>query len=173
MNYEINDTKLADEGATRIEWAGQQMPVLNLLHQRFAKEKPLNGLRLGACLHVTAETANLMKALQAGGAEIALCASNPLSTQDDVAASFVVDDNIAVFAQKGAENDTYYAHLQAVLDIQPEITMDDGADLVSMLHSRHRGKVAGVLGGTEETTTGVNGSKAWRKRMFWIILLLP
>ena len=166
MNYEIKDRKLADEGAAHIEWAGKQMPVLNLIAQRFAEEKPLNGLRVGACLHVTAETANLMRTLKAGGAEIALCASNPLSTQDDVAASLVVDEDIAVFAQKGEDNKTYYAHLQAVLDIQPDITMDDGADLVSMLHSESvheetvRRQVERVLGGTEETTTGVNRLKS-------------
>jgi len=163
MNYEIKDRKLADEGAARIEWAGQQMPVLNLIVQRFAEEKPLNGLRVGACLHVTAETANLMRTLKAGGAEIALCASNPLSTQDDVAASLVVDESIAVFAQKGEESKTYYSHLQAVLGIQPDITMDDGADLVSMLHSQRSEQTERVLGGTEETTTGVNRLRSMEK----------
>jgi len=163
MNYEIKDTKLADEGASRIEWAAQQMPVLNLINQRFAEENPLNGLRIGACLHVTAETGNLMKVLKAGGAEIALCASNPLSTQDDVAASLVVDENIAVFAQRGEESETYYAHLQSVLDIQPDITMDDGADLVSMLHSQRNEQTGRIRGGTEETTTGVNRLRSMEK----------
>lgn len=152
---DIRDTKLASVGKTRIEWASQQMPVLKQITRRFDEEKPLHGLRIGACLHVTTETANLMRALKAGGAELALCASNPLSTQDDVAASLVVDEDIAVFAKKGEDSETYYAHLRAVLDTQPHITMDDGADLVSMLHSQRHEKEANVLGGTEETTTGV------------------
>ncbi|MFQ6039209.1 MAG: adenosylhomocysteinase [Candidatus Poribacteria bacterium] len=152
---DIRDTKLAPVGATRIEWAGKHMPVLEQITRRFAAEKPLHGLRIGACLHVTTETANLMRALKAAGAQLSLCASNPLSTQDDVAASLVTDEDISVFAKKGEDGETYYAHLRAVLDTQPHITMDDGADLVSMLHSQGHEKDVDVLGGTEETTTGV------------------
>ncbi len=155
MNYDITNNELAPIGASRIEWASQQMPVLKEITKRFSEEKPLHGIRIGACLHVTTETANLMRVLKAGGAELALCASNPLSTQDDVAASLVVDENIAVFARKGEDSDIYYAHVRAVLDTQPHITMDDGADLVSMLHSQRQEQAGDVLGGTEETTTGV------------------
>lgn len=155
MNYDITNKELAPIGASRIEWASQQMPVLKEITKRFAEEKPLHGIRIGACLHVTTETANLMRVLKAGGAELALCASNPLSTQDDVAAYLVVDENIAVFARKGEDSEIYYAHVQAVLDTQPHITMDDGADLVSMLHSQRQEQAGDVLGGTEETTTGV------------------
>jgi len=152
---DIKDAKLASVGATRIEWANRQMPVLEQITKRFAEEKPLHGLRIGACLHVTTETANLMRALKSGGAQVSLCASNPLSTQDDVAASLVTNEDISVFAKKGEDNETYYVHLRAVLDTQPHITLDDGADLVSMLHSQRHEKNVNVLGGTEETTTGV------------------
>jgi adenosylhomocysteinase len=153
--YDIKDIHLADSGALRIEWANQSMPVLNRIKKRFEKEKPLDGIRLGACLHVTTETASLMQTLKAGGAQVWLCASNPLSTQDDVAASLVVNDKIPVFAIKGEDNKTYYEHLNAVLDAEPEYTMDDGADLVSTLHSERSELIEKVKGGTEETTTGI------------------
>jgi adenosylhomocysteinase len=155
MKYDVKDIKLAKEGALRIEWANQNMPVLNRIQKRFAKEKPLKGVRLGACLHVTTETASLMKTLKAGGAIVSLCASNPLSTQDDVAASLSKNDKIPVFAIKGENHKTYYAHINAVLDAKPQFTMDDGADLVSVLHTKRKELIAGVLGGTEETTTGI------------------
>ncbi len=155
MQYDIKDIHLADGGALRIEWANQSMPVLNRIKKRFEKEKPLDGIRLGACLHVTTETASLMQTLKAGGAQVWLCASNPLSTQDDVAASLVVNDSIPVFAIKGEDNKTYYEHLNAVLDAEPEYTMDDGADLVSTLHSERSEMIEKVKGGTEETTTGI------------------
>jgi adenosylhomocysteinase len=155
LHYDIKDTHLADNGALRIEWANQSMPVLNRIKKRFEKEKPLDGIRLGACLHVTTETASLMQTLKAGGAKIWLCASNPLSTQDDVAASLVVNDKIPVFAIKGEDNKTYYDHLNSVLDAEPEYTMDDGADLVSTLHSERSEIISKVKGGTEETTTGI------------------
>ena len=155
MNYDVKDIKYAKDGALRIEWANQNMPVLNRIRKRFEKEKPLNGVRLGACLHVTTETASLMQTLKSGGARVALCASNPLSTQDDVAASLVKHDKIPVFAIKGEDNRTYYRHINAVLDIKPQFTMDDGADLVSILHSERRELLSGVRGGTEETTTGI------------------
>lgn len=152
MKYDIKDIKLADKGKLRIEWASDNMPVLNLIRQRFAKEKPLSGTTVACCLHVTTETAVLMLTLKAGGAKIALCASNPLSTQDDVAASLVKDYNISTFAIKGEDNKTYYKHLEASLESKPDLTMDDGADLVSTLH---KNKAFMPLGGTEETTTGV------------------
>ena len=155
MKYDVKDIKLAKEGALRIEWANQNMPVLNRIQKRFAKEKPLKGVRIGACLHVTTETASLMKTLKAGGAKVSLCASNPLSTQDDVAASLSKNDQIPVFAIKGENHKTYYAHINAVLDTQPQFTMDDGADLVSVLHTKRKELLAGVQGGTEETTTGI------------------
>ncbi len=155
MKSEVKNIKYANEGALRIEWANQNMPVLNRIRKRFEKEKPLKGVRLGACLHVTTETASLMQTLKAGGATVALCASNPLSTQDDVAAALVKNDNISVFAIKGEDNRTYYRHINAVLDIKPQFTMDDGADLVSILHSERRELLSVVRGGTEETTTGI------------------
>ncbi|MBI5788553.1 MAG: adenosylhomocysteinase [Candidatus Schekmanbacteria bacterium] len=155
MNYDVKDINLAEKGQLRIEWAAQNMPVLKQIKDRFEKEKPLAGVRLAACLHVTTETAYLMQTLKAGGAEIALCASNPLSTQDDVAASLVKHDGIPVFAIKGEDNQTYYKHLNSVLDTKPMITMDDGADLVSSIHSERTNLLAQILGGTEETTTGV------------------
>jgi adenosylhomocysteinase len=155
MNYDVKDIDLAKDGALRIEWANHNMVVLNRIQQRFEKEKPLKGVRLGACLHVTTETASLMQTLKAGGAQVALCASNPLSTQDDVAASLVKNDKIPVFAVKGENNKLYYAHINAVIDTKPHYTMDDGADLVSTLHSERSDLLSEVRGGTEETTTGV------------------
>ena len=155
MEYDIKDIRLAKEGMLRIEWAEQSMPVLNNISKRFAKEKPLKGIRIAACLHVTTETASLMQSLKAGGARVALCASNPLSTQDDVAASLVKHDKIPVFAIKGEDNKTYYKHINSALDIKPHYTMDDGADLVSTIHSERQELIKEVRGGTEETTTGI------------------
>jgi adenosylhomocysteinase len=152
---DIADSRLAAPGKLRIEWADQEMPVLEMIRQRFAKEKPLAGIRVAACLHVTSETANLMRTLQAGGAEVTLCASNPLSTQDEVAASMSEDYGISVYARKGEDHGTYYSHLAAALDTRPHITMDDGADLVSMLHKDRTDLLSHIRGGTEETTTGV------------------
>ena len=139
MNYDIKNVKQAPKGKLRIEWANQGMPVLNRIQERFAKEKPLKGLRVGACLHVTTETASLMQTLKSGGAKVFLCASNPLSTQDDVAASLVKNNKIPVFAIKGEDAKTYYQHINAVLDAHPQYTMDDGADLVSTLHAERAG----------------------------------
>lgn len=155
MDYDIKDIKLAKDGLLRIEWANQNMKVLNNIKKRFAKEKPLKGVRIAACLHVTTETASLMQTLKAGGAQITLCASNPLSTQDDVAASLVKQDKISVFAIKGEDNKTYYKHIHSALDIKPQYTMDDGADLVSTIHSERKELIENVRGGTEETTTGI------------------
>ncbi len=155
MNYDVKDIKLAKGGLLRIEWANQSMQVLNNIKKRFAIEKPLKGIRLAACLHVTTETASLMQTLKAGGAKITLCASNPLSTQDDVAASLVKHDKISVFAIKGEDNKTYYKHIHSALDIKPQYTMDDGADLVSIIHSERQELIENVRGGTEETTTGI------------------
>jgi adenosylhomocysteinase len=160
MTYDIKDKSLAEKGRLRIEWAAQSMPVLAQIKTRFAKEKPLKGVTLAACLHVTTETASLVSTLKAGGANVVLCASNPLSTQDDVAASLVVNENIPVFAIKGENGKTYYQHLNAALDAGPDITMDDGADLVSTIHSERKQLLGGVIGGTEETTTGVIRLKA-------------
>jgi adenosylhomocysteinase len=153
--YDVKDLKLADGGRHRIQWAEQEMPVLTQIRERFAKEQPLKGAKLSACLHVTAETGNLMRALQAGGADVVLCASNPLSTQDDVAASLVSHYEIPVFAVKGEDNETYYEHIHKALDHHPIMTMDDGADLVSTLHKDRRDQLREIVGGTEETTTGV------------------
>jgi len=155
MNYHIKDIGLAKKGVLRIEWANRSMPVLNLVKERFQQEKPLKGLKLAACLHVTTETASLMDTLKAGGAQLALCASNPLSTQDDVAAALVKYHKIPVFSIKGENRKTYYDHIHATLDIEPLITMDDGADLVSTIHSKRTSLVKEIIGGTEETTTGV------------------
>ncbi len=157
MNYDIKTTELASTGKQRIDWANRFMPVLDSIRERFENERPLEGLRIAACLHVTTETANLMKTLKAGGAEAVVCASNPLSTQDDVAASLVVDEEIGVFAINGEDTETYYKHIDATLNLQPAITMDDGADLVSRLHSEESNPalVEKVVAGTEETTTGV------------------
>lgn len=155
MECDIKDQGLAAEGKLRIEWAESHMPVLRTIRERFEKEKPLAGMTIGACLHVTTETANLMRTLKAGGANAALCASNPLSTQDDVAASLVKDYDIPVFAINGEDSKTYYQHINQLLDMNPHITMDDGADLISTLHSDRKDQVSGIIGGTEETTTGV------------------
>ncbi|MCX5711015.1 MAG: adenosylhomocysteinase [Candidatus Omnitrophica bacterium] len=155
MNYDIKDIKLAAKGALRIEWARNNMPVLGLIAERFSKEKPLKGVKLAACLHVTTETGVLAEVLKAGGAELAICASNPLSTQDDVAASLAKNLKIAVYSIKGEDTKTYYKHMQAALAIKPDITMDDGADLVSTIHQRKVSEHANIIGGTEETTTGV------------------
>jgi len=155
MKSDIKDIELAEAGARRIEWAVQSMPVLDRIRERFAEQRPLAGMVVGACLHVTTETAALMQTLKAGGASVYLCASNPLSTQDDVAASLVAHDGIPVFAIKGEDHKTYYSHINAVLDAGPHYTMDDGADLVSTLHSERADLIAGVRGGTEETTTGI------------------
>jgi len=157
MDYDINTTDLANTGHQRIEWAKRFMPVLTSIRNRFIEEQPLQGIKVAACLHVTTETANLMQTLKAGGAELTLCASNPLSTQDDVAASLVVNDDIAVFAINGEDTETYYKHIQAALATESNITMDDGADLVSLLHSEETNPalVENIVAGTEETTTGV------------------
>ena len=154
-NYDVKDTDLAEGGRRRIEWAEREMPVLRLIRERFKKERPLKGMRISACLHVTTETANLMHTLHEGGADVVLTASNPLSTQDDVAASLVTHYEIPVYAIKGESNITYYKHINAALDHQPNFTMDDGADLVSTLHQDRREILDNVVGGTEETTTGV------------------
>jgi adenosylhomocysteinase len=153
--HDVTDLGLAAEGHRRIDWAEREMPVLRLIRERFATEQPLAGLRIGACLHVTTETANLMRTLKAGGADVVLAASNPLSTKDDVAAALVAEYGIAVYARRGEDRDTYYAHLDAVADTHPHLTMDDGCDLVSLIHSARPAQVAEVLAGTEETTTGV------------------
>ena len=155
VKHDIKDINLAKKGKLRIEWAEQEMPVLRSITERFRKEKPLKGFKLAACLHVTTETANLMETLKAGGAEVALCASNPLSTQDDVAASLVKFSNMSVFAIKGEDNKTYYNHINDVLSAKPHMTMDDGADLVSTLHKAKKDLLGNIIGGTEETTTGV------------------
>ena len=155
MKYDIKNINLAKKGELRIEWAMESMPVLTLIKKNFKKEKPLKNTRIACCLHVTTETANLMLTLKEGGAQVVLCASNPLSTQDDVAASLVKDYKIPVFAIKGEDNKTYYSHINNALDIKPNITMDDGADLVSTIHGKRRNLVRNLLGGTEETTTGV------------------
>ena len=160
---DIKEIGLADAGKRRIEWAFQSMPVLQTIRKQFIKTQPLAGMRIGACLHVTTETANLMVTLRDGGANVALCASNPLSTQDDVAASLVRDYNIPVFAIKGENNDSYYSHILSVLDHKPQLTMDDGADLVTILHTKRKDLLADVLGGTEETTTGVIRLRAMAK----------
>jgi adenosylhomocysteinase len=153
--YDVKDLSLAEGGRRRIDWAEREMPVLRLIRERFLKEKPLKGVRVSACLHVTTETANLMRTLQDGGADIVLTASNPLSTQDDVAACLVSHFEIPTFAIKGEDNVTYYKHINAALDHQPQLTMDDGADLVSTLHKERKSQLSSVIGGTEETTTGV------------------
>jgi adenosylhomocysteinase len=155
MNCDIKDTKLAPKGKLRIEWAEQFMPVLKSIRQRFQKEKPLDGIRVSACLHVTTETGVLMQTLKAGGADVVVCASNPLSTQDDVAASLVEHHQVPVFAIKGEDNDTYYKHIRSALAHQPMVTMDDGADLVCTIHSENKELADNIIGGTEETTTGV------------------
>ncbi|MBA3728265.1 MAG: adenosylhomocysteinase [Actinobacteria bacterium] len=156
MDCDVKDLGLAEAGRTRIEWADQEMRVLALIRERFEKERPLDGIRIAACLHVTTETANLIRTLVAGGADVALCASNPLSTQDDTAAALCEDlDGVDVYAIKGEDNETYYRHINQVLDHHPHLTMDDGCDLVTLLHKERKEQLAELLGGTEETTTGV------------------
>jgi adenosylhomocysteinase len=158
--FDVKDLALAAEGVRRIEWADRQMPVLAEIRERFEKEQPLAGYRVAACLHVTTETANLMRTLKAGGADVVLCASNPLSTQDDVAAALVDAYDISCFAIKGEDNDTYYSHIEAAVDHKPHLTMDDGADVISVLHSARREQLGDIIAGTEETTTGVIRLKA-------------
>ncbi len=160
MKYDIKDIRLAGEGKLSVEWANKSMPVLNTIKARFSKEKPLKGVRMGICLHVTTETASLLETLKAGGAELSVCASNPLSTQDYVAAYLVKDHKIPVFAIKGEDTKRYYSHINSVLDSRPMMTMDDGADLVSMIHSKRKDLIEKIIGGTEETTTGVIRLKA-------------
>ncbi|HUU29322.1 MAG TPA: adenosylhomocysteinase [archaeon] len=155
MNYHIQNPQLAAEGKKRIDWADQDMPVLRLVRERFAREKPLDGVRMSACLHVTAETANLCRTLKAGGADLLLCASNPLSTQDDVASSLVEHDKLKVFAIRGEDKDTYYAHIRSAIEHKPSVTMDDGADLVSTIHAEYPEQTTSIMGSMEETTTGV------------------
>ena len=155
MDCDVKDLGFAEKGRSRIQWAATEMKVLALIRERFEKERPLEGLRIAACLHVTTETANLVETLQAGGAEVALCASNPLSTQDDVAAALCEESGINVYAIKGEDNETYYRHIDSVLDHRPNITMDDGADLVNVLHTKRKDQLGDIIAGTEETTTGV------------------
>jgi adenosylhomocysteinase len=162
MGSDVRDPALAVEGRDRIEWAGAEMPVLKLIRERFEKERPLKDIRIAACLHVTTETANLMETLAAGGAEVALCASNPLSTQDDVAAA-LVEAAIDTYAIKGEDTDTFFKHINAVLDVRPQITMDDGADMVSVIHKERADQITEIIGGTEETTTGVIRLRAMAK----------
>ncbi|HXB04899.1 MAG TPA: adenosylhomocysteinase, partial [Candidatus Angelobacter sp.] len=161
---DVKDLKLAAEGQDLIDWAAREMPVLSLIRQRFIKDQPLKGLKLAACLHVTSETANLMLTLKAGGADLALCASNPLSTNDAVAAALASQHAIKTYAIRGEDNDTYYQHIDAVLDHHPSMTMDDGADLVSRLHKERKDQLVEVIGGTEETTTGVIRLRAMADR---------
>jgi adenosylhomocysteinase len=158
--FDVKDLALAAEGVRRIAWADRQMPVLAAIRERFEAEQPLAGYRVSACLHVTTETANLARTLKAGGADVVLCASNPLSTQDDVAAALVDEFDIAVFAIKGEDNDTYYQHIEAAVDHKPQLTMDDGADVIGVLHSHRREQLGDIIAGTEETTTGVIRLKA-------------
>jgi adenosylhomocysteinase len=162
-NHDVADLSLADAGQARIEWADRHMPVLASIRARFEREKPLEGVQLGLCLHVTTETANLVRTLSAGGADVALCASNPLSTQDDVAAALVDRHGAEVYAIKGEDDDTYYSHISAVCDKHPKVTMDDGADVIGVLHSDRTDQLSEVIGGTEETTTGVIRLKALEK----------
>src|SRR2546426_1985267 len=155
VEHDVKNLSLASDGRLRIEWAEQSMPVLRQVRERFTQQQPLNGIRLGACLHVTTETAVLMLTLRAGGAQLALCASNPLSTQDETAAALVKEYDVAVYAHKGEDHARYYRHIEAVLATRPQVTMDDGADLISQLHGARRDLLGDVIGGTEETTTGV------------------
>src|SRR6266542_3901354 len=150
--YDVKDLALAAEGKRRIEWADRQKPVLAAIRDRFTEEQPLSGYRVAACLHVTTETANLMRTLKAGGADVVLCASNPLSTQDDVAAALVEEFDVSVFAIKGEDNDTYYSHIEAAVDHKPHLTMDDGADVIGVLHSHRREQLGDIIAGTEEKT---------------------
>jgi len=164
MKYDINNIKLAKKGKLRIEWVDENMSVLKLIRERFRKEKPLKGVRIGCCLHVTTETAVLVNTLRSGGADVRLCASNPLSTQDDVAASLVKDYKIPVFARRGENNTVYYKHINSVLDNKVHVTMDDGADLVSTIHKRRRDLALYIMGSTEETTTGVIRLRSLEKK---------
>lgn len=164
MQYHIKDVKKAKEGKMRVKWAESQMPVLCLIKEKFKKEKPLRGVKIGCCLHVTTETANLVTTLKNGGAQVFLCASNPLSTQDDVASHLVIHHKIPVFAIKGESNPLYYQHIKAVLKQNPQVTMDDGADLVSMIHSKRKDLIKNIIGGTEETTTGVIRLRSMEKK---------
>jgi adenosylhomocysteinase len=164
MDYDVKDIKLAPKGRLRMEWSGRFMPVLNSIKERFAKEKPLKGVRIAACLHVTTETGNLMETLRLGGADVRLTASNPLSTQDDLAAALVKYTRIPVFSIKGEDHKTYYNHIHSALDHRPQITMDDGADLVTTLHSERKELMSDIIGGTEETTTGVIRLKAMARK---------
>jgi S-adenosylhomocysteine hydrolase len=174
VEHDVKSLDLAPGGRYRIDWAEQEMPVLRAIRERFEREKPLKGLRVSACLHVTTETANLMHTLQAGGADVVLCASNPLSTQDDVAAALVSHYEIPVYAIKGEDNNTYYDHIKAGLDHKPHITMDDGADLVSTIHKTRRELLEGIVGGTEETTTGVMQKTAhWPFRLSRLMTAIP
>src|SRR5579884_468409 len=161
--YDVKDESLAAPGRQRIEWADAQMPVLRLIRERFAKEKPLTGARIAACLHVTTETANLARTLKEGGADVTLCASNPLSTQDETAAALVHEYGIPTYAIKGEDENTYYQHIYAALDTRPTITMDDGCDLVTVLHTKRTDLLDNVIGGTEETTTGVIRLRAMQR----------
>ncbi|MHB9129373.1 MAG: adenosylhomocysteinase, partial [Candidatus Humimicrobiaceae bacterium] len=170
MEFDVKDKNLAGLGKDRIEWAEADMPVLRNIKKEFAKTKPLKGVKIAACLHVTTETANLMITLKEGGADVSICASNPLSTQDDVAAALVLEYGISAFAIKGEDNDTYYKHINSVLDNKPNITMDDGADLVSILHSKRKDLVPNIIAGTEETTTGVIRLKSMEEKG---VLLYP
>ncbi|MEI7615134.1 MAG: adenosylhomocysteinase [Actinomycetota bacterium] len=170
MEFDIKDKNLASSGKDRIEWAEADMPVLRNIKKEFAKTKPLKGVKIAACLHVTTETANLMITLKEGGADVCICASNPLSTQDDVAAALVAEYGISTFAIKGEDNDTYYKHINSVLDAKPNITMDDGADLVSLLHSKRQDLIGNIIAGTEETTTGVIRLKSMEEKG---VLLYP
>ena len=164
MNHDVRDISLAAAGVRRIDWADRTMSVLAVIRKRFAREKPLKGLRMSACLHVTAETANLARTLKAGGADLVICASNPLSTQDEVAAALVAEYGVPTFAIKGEDHDTYYRHLNLAIDHKPNITMDDGADLVWLLHSKRKAEAANIIGSMEETTTGVIRLRAMEKR---------
>jgi len=163
MKYDVKSLKLAPEGKKRIEWAASDMPVLEEVKKRFEKTKPLKGLKVSGCLHVTCETANLVRTLKAGGADVLLCASNPLSTQDDVAAALAKNYGIKVFARFGENKETYYKHLEAAIKHKPEVTMDDGADLLSLLHSKYKEQTFKIKGSMEETTTGVIRQKAMEK----------
>jgi adenosylhomocysteinase len=158
--HDVKDLGLADEGLRRMEWADREMPVLRAIRERFGRDRPLDGMRIAACLHVTAETGNLLRTLRDGGASVVVCASNPLSTQDDVAAALVVHHGISAFAIRGEDHDTYYAHVHAVVDHEPHVTMDDGADVIGVIHADRRGELPGIIAGTEETTTGVIRLKA-------------
>src|SRR6201988_1546132 len=160
QRYDVKDLALAEEGKRRIEWAHRQMPVLAAIRERFEREQPLAGHRLSACLHVTSETANLMRTLQAGGADVLLCASNPLSTQDDVAAALVAHYGISTYAIKGEDHKTYYSHIVAAIETRPHLTMDDGCDLVTVLHTKKKTYLRDVIAGTEETSTGVTRLRA-------------